>query len=123
MTSIMWESWVEVNTAVADELGLEVGDLVEVSSGSGSLEVPVYVHPGMPPGMVAMPLGQGHEAYGRYARGRGVNAANLLVMNEAGESGELAWGATRVSLRRTGRSTTLCRLEGSESRTPPTGVW
>jgi anaerobic selenocysteine-containing dehydrogenase len=123
MTSVMWESWIEVGTQMAEELELEKGDIVEVSSGSATLRVPVFVHPGVPPGMVAMPLGQGHTAYGRYAAGRGVNAADLLELVEVGETGELAWGATRVSVEKTGDSTRLCRLEGSDSTRGPTGVW
>lgn len=123
MTSVMWESWIEIGLQVAEELELETGDLVEVASAASTLEVPVYVHRGLGPDMVALPLGQGHTAYGRYAAERGVNAGNLLVMNDVPDTGELAWAGTRVSLRKTGRSTTLCRLEGSESTAKPTGVW
>jgi anaerobic selenocysteine-containing dehydrogenase len=123
MTSVMWESWIEVGPQLARELELEKGDIVEVSSGSATLRVPVFVHPGLPPDMVAMPLGQGHTAYGRYAAGRGVNAADLLELGEVGDTGELAFAETRVSVEKTGDSTRLCRLEGSDSTTMPTGVW
>ena len=119
MTSVMWESWVEVNPKVAEKLGVGHGDVVKVSSNVGSVEVPVYVYPGIGEDMVAIPLGQGHSAYGRYAQDRGVNAADLLVLALAGESGELAFGATRVSLEKIGRRQPLPRLEGSDAMGVP----
>jgi anaerobic selenocysteine-containing dehydrogenase len=121
MTSAMWDGWVEVNPTTADDLGLSEGDIVKVTSDVGSVEVPVYVYPGVAPDMVAMPLGQGHLDYGRYASGRGANAADLLVPVET-RDGELAWGATMVTLEKTGRSKTLATLEGSDSTVVPEGL-
>jgi anaerobic selenocysteine-containing dehydrogenase len=115
----MWQSWVEVNPKVAAKLGVGHGDVVKVSSNVGSVEVPVYIFPGIGEDMVAMPLGQGHRDYGRYARDRGVNPADLLVPALAGDSGELAFGATRVSLEKTGRKQPLPRLEGSDAMGVP----
>lgn len=122
MTTVMWQSWVEVNPAVAADLGIVTGNVIKVSSSAGFVEVPAYVYFGIGPDMVAMPLGQGHTASGRYASKRGVNAADLLTIVTTGGSGELAWGATRVTLEKTGRSATLARLEGSESTVLPEGL-
>lgn len=122
MTTVMWQSWVEVNPAVAADLGIVTGDVLKVTSSAGSVEVPAYVYFGIGPDMVAMPLGQGHTASGRYASKRGVNAADLLTIVTTDGTGELAWGATRVTLEKTGRSATLARLEGSESTVLPEGL-
>jgi len=122
MTTVMWQSWVEVNPAVAADLGVVTGDVIKVTSSAGSVEVPAYVYFGIGPDMVAMPLGQGHTASGRYASNRGVNAADLLTIVTTDGTGELAWGATRVTLEKTGRSATLARLEGSESTVMPEGL-
>ncbi|MFY9607660.1 MAG: molybdopterin-dependent oxidoreductase [Blastocatellia bacterium] len=73
MTSVMWGSWVEVNPKTATELGIADGDLVEVSTEHGSLRVPTIVYPAIRPDVIAMPDGQGHTAYGRYATGQGIN--------------------------------------------------
>jgi anaerobic selenocysteine-containing dehydrogenase len=121
MTSAMWDCWVEIDPSVADRLGVSNGDLVKVTSDAGSVEVPVYVFRGIGPDAVAMPLGQGHSAYGRYAAGRGANAADLIAPLET-RDGELAWGATLVTLEKTGRSKTLATLEGSESTVIPEGL-
>lgn len=122
MTTVMWQSWVEVNPEVAADLGIVTGEVLKVTSSAGSVEVPAYVYFGIGPDMVAMPLGQGHTASGRYASKRGVNAADLLTIVTTEGTGELAWGATRVTLEKTGRSATLARLEGSESTVLPEGL-
>ncbi len=121
MTSVMWDSWVEINPAVAEEMGVVTGDIVRLTSSVGSVEVPAYVYRGIGRDMVAMPLGQGHVSYGRYATGRGANVADILEITQAAD-GELAWGATRVSLEKTGGSKNLATLEGSDSTVVPEGL-
>jgi menaquinone reductase, molybdopterin-binding-like subunit len=78
MTSAMWGSWVEINPKTARELGIADGDLVEVKTPHGSLRVPAVSYPGIRPDTIAMPFGQGHTSFGRYARGTGVNPSPLL---------------------------------------------
>jgi hypothetical protein len=77
MTSVMWGSWVEINPKTAAALGINDGDTVEVTTPHGSLRAPAVIYPGIRPDTIAIPYGQGHTAFGRYASGRGVNAAAL----------------------------------------------
>jgi anaerobic selenocysteine-containing dehydrogenase len=77
LTSVMWGSWVEINPKTAASLGITDGDLVEVRTREGAVTVPVVLYPAIRPDVVAMPYGQGHTAGGRYASGRGANAALL----------------------------------------------
>ena len=100
MTTVVWDSWVEINPKTAAELGINFGDLVEVTSPQGSLRVPAMIYPGIRPDMVAIPLGQGHRDMGRYAKGRGVNPLQLLVMTTEGSTAQPAWNATRVRVTR-----------------------
>ena len=52
---------------------------------TGSLRAPVVISPGIGPDAVAMPVGQGHETFTRYASGRGANPLAILApMAEAG---------------------------------------
>jgi molybdopterin-containing oxidoreductase family iron-sulfur binding subunit len=116
VTRAMWNSWVEVNPETAEELGVSNGDLVEVSSEAGSVTAPAFVYRGIRPDTVAIPLGQGHTAYGRNARGRGVNPLDLLPGASAdGVSGALALAGTGVTLRATGERGRLVILQGSDS--------
>ena len=77
MTSIIWGSWVEINPKTAISLGIADGELIEVSTEHGSVRLPAVVYPAIRPDVIAMPYGQGHAAYGRYATNRGVNPAVL----------------------------------------------
>jgi menaquinone reductase, molybdopterin-binding-like subunit len=102
LSTAMWSSWVEINTKTAERLGIQQGDLVEVASQAGSLRVPAVLSPGIAPDLVAMPAGQGHENFGRFASGRGANPFSILVPVTEHETGALAWAATRVKLTRVG---------------------
>ena len=115
-TSVAYGSWAEVNRTTADEMGLKEGDLVELSSVAGTVTVPVFLYEGVRPDVIAVPLGMGHQANGRYAQDRGVNVTSLLAAERDGNTGALAWAATRVSLRKTGRRVRLTKT-GGESRT------
>jgi anaerobic selenocysteine-containing dehydrogenase len=98
ISSAMWSSWVEVNIQTAEKLGIHQGDLVEITSTQGSIRVPAFPSPGIAPDVVAMPVGQGHENYTRYATGRGENPISILASVNEPETGTLAWAATRVRI-------------------------
>jgi anaerobic selenocysteine-containing dehydrogenase len=102
MTSGMWCSWVEINEKKARELGIEQGDLIEVTSTQGSVRAPAFLNPGIAPDAVAMPVGQGHTNFTRYASNRGVNPISILAPTTIAETGTLAWSATRVKIARVG---------------------
>jgi menaquinone reductase, molybdopterin-binding-like subunit len=100
MTTAVWDSWVEINPKTAAALGIGFGDLVEVSSPQGSLRLPAVIYPGIRPDLVAIPMGQGQQGGGRYAKGRGVNPLALLAMNIDQGEPTAAWNATRVRVAR-----------------------
>jgi anaerobic selenocysteine-containing dehydrogenase len=100
MTTVVWDSWIEINPRTAADLGIGFGDLVEVASPWGALRLPAVIFPGIRPDMVAIPLGQGHRGMGRYARGRGVNPLDLVTMEFEGTKPHPAWNATRVRVTR-----------------------
>jgi anaerobic selenocysteine-containing dehydrogenase len=102
MTSGMWCSWVEINERRAEELGIHQGDVIDVTSTQGSLRAPAFLNPGLAPDAIAMPVGQGHTNFTRYATGRGVNPISILAPVTVPETGTLAWSATRVKIARVG---------------------
>ena len=102
LTSAMWSSWVEINPATAARLGIAQGDVVEGASAHGMVRSPAMVSPGIAPDLIAMPAGQGHRTFTRYASGRGENPVDLLApLTEAATSAP-AWAATRVKITRVG---------------------
>jgi hypothetical protein len=50
-------------------------------------------YPGIRPDVIAIPFGQGHAAYGRYANQRGVNPASLFPPSQGGPYLEAATSA------------------------------
>lgn len=109
-TTVMWNSWVEINPHTAEELGLHDDDVVRIVSPFGAVEVSVYLYPAIRPDVIAMPFGQGHTAYGRYAEGRGVNPADLFG-KKTNDAGDLAYGGIKVKIEKTGQTRALSRLE------------
>ena len=93
-----WGSWAEVSPDTARSIGAENGQLITVESDHGRLDVSVLITPQLHPGVVALPLGQGHTDYGRYATGRGVNPMLLLDPNPDEPSGGIRWLGTRVDM-------------------------
>ena len=85
-----------------------------MESAQGAVEAQVYVYSGVHPDVVAIPIGQGHENYGRYATNVGVNPLKILSPGSDAQSGEIATHATRVRISKTGKREPLARLGGSE---------
>jgi anaerobic selenocysteine-containing dehydrogenase len=102
LTSAMWSSWIEINPSTAAKLGLGERDVVEVASTQGSVRSSVVITPGIAPDVVAMPVGQGHRFFTRYASGRGANPMEIVAPLTEPATGALAWAATRVRLSRVG---------------------
>ena len=102
ITSAMWSSWVEINNTTAERLGIAQGDIIEITSTQGTLRAPAYVSPGLAPDIVAMPVGQGHRMFTRYATGRGQNPVSLIAPLTEASTGAVAWAATRVKIARVG---------------------
>lgn len=109
LTSISWQTWVEMNPKTAEELGVEFNDIVRVTSPYGEVSAPVYIFPAIRPDTIAIPFGQGHDAYGRYALERGSNPLQLIGANEE----RLAWSTVRVKVEKTDETKPLARFEST----------
>ncbi len=111
VTKIVWSSWIEIHPNTAERLGIAEGDHVYVASEHGSVTVPAYLYPGLREDTVAIPLGQGHSAFGRYASGLGERAYSLLP------AAATAFGGVEhyvpVTLQKTGVHERLPKTEGN----------
>lgn len=68
VTQIVWDSWAEIHPEHAKELGIEKGDLLTIRNFYGEINLPAYPTKNVAKGVVAVPVGQGHTEYGRYAK-------------------------------------------------------
>ncbi|WP_053405689.1 TAT-variant-translocated molybdopterin oxidoreductase [Persicobacter sp. CCB-QB2] len=84
VTKATWDNYLTVSQSMAKELGIEMfeGDsqMVELTIGNQTMEVPVMVQPGQAKGSVGLALGYGRTAAGRVADGVGVDANPLVAM-------------------------------------------
>lgn len=116
ISKVVWTSWAEIHPVTAAKLEVEEGDVISVTSSGGTLDVPVYIYKGIHPDVVAVPMGQGHSEYGRYAKDRGVNPLKILNPGRDARTGELALYGTRVKLTATGRAGRMVKMGNTETQ-------
>jgi len=115
MTSkTVWGSWAEIHPETAARLGVKQGEPVRLETSAGSVEVPAYLYPGIRKDTVALALGQGHTSYGRYAKGRGVNALALVPQAMDAAAGALAYQSANVKVSRGSRAMELYVQQGEK---------
>ena len=113
MTTASWDTWIEVNPQTARSLGIQDNDIVTVVSPQGSIQAVVYEYPGIRPDVVAVPIGQGHQALGRWAQDRGANVLAILAPAVETRTGQWAWASTRVQIAKTDQRRPLPLLENN----------
>ena len=116
MTTVMWGSWVEINPETAHKLEIHEGDVLTITSPSGAIELPAFLYPGLRPDVIAIPVGQGHTQFGRYAQNVGVNPLQISQSALDPATGAVLQGGVRVSVAKAGRTERLIRFGASDAR-------
>jgi molybdopterin-containing oxidoreductase family iron-sulfur binding subunit len=106
ITQAVWGAWAEIHPETAGELKLSRGDAVILRTQDGEVHVPVYVTEHVHKGIVAVPIGQGHSAYGRFAKSAAEGSGSVYSLLPR----KIAKGAD--SLVSTGTSVTVVRAPG-----------
>ena len=103
MTRLTWDNAAIMSPATAKLIGVDDYDVVALDAGGGrTLEVAVYVMPGVADGVIGLGMGYGREA-GSIATGAGFNAYKLRT------SGGM--GSVTVSVRPAGRKYELATVQ------------
>ena len=126
LTTMTWQTWVEMNPQQAIELGIRRGDVVRVETISGAAEIPVYPAPTIGPGLIAVPEGQGRNFSGRWNEGRGANVRSLLP-DLTSAAGGLAFAATRARITLLNRAISMPTFEltdnpRNDAESPPVKI-
>ena len=95
-----WETWAELHPETASQLRIGDRQRVRITSEEGSIEARARVTPRVVPGAVAVPVGLGKRAGGRWAAGRGANPLRLLAAEREAVSGLIDTVTTRVRVTR-----------------------
>ena len=116
MTTVMWGSWVEINPETAHTMEIHEGDVLTIRSAHGLIELPAFLYPGLRPDVIAIPAGQGHTQFGRYAQNRGENPLRISQSALDATTGAVLQTAVRVGITKTGRNVRLVRFGASDAR-------
>ena len=123
VTSITWQTWIEMNDATARRFGIRQGDVVRIESSQGSIRAVAFLTPATPPEVVGIPFGGGrrhgsdwatHLSWGDGRPGpESSNVNDILEPTRVAGPGSLAWAGTRVRISPTGESVMLSKMEGT----------
>jgi molybdopterin-containing oxidoreductase family iron-sulfur binding subunit len=108
LTKLTWDNPALVSPKTADTLGLENEQVIRVDYSGRSLELPVFILPGMADGVVALTVGYGRSRAGRIGSGVGFDAFRVRSSKAPGFDG----GATVTKL---GRSYSLSATQNHGS--------
>jgi molybdopterin-containing oxidoreductase family iron-sulfur binding subunit len=113
LTRVAWQTTLLVNPGTMSAEGLKPGDRVRIGSGGAEIEAPVYDFHGVKPGVLVMGCGQGHTAFGRYAKNQGVNPFALLPSETDPGSGAPFHSTTGATLKPARKSEPLACTDGA----------
>ena len=117
LSTVTWQTWVELNDITAKALGVKEGDILRISSSKDSIRAVAYPSPAVPPDTISVPFGQGRKFGSDYATDRpgneSSNVMDILEMTTVKDTGSLAWAGTRVRVTKTGESVSISKLEGN----------
>ncbi len=100
ITKLTWGNALLVSPILAEKLGLENEDIVEVEANGRTLEAPIWTSPGQADNTVSLALGYGRIAAGRVGNGVGVDANKLRIS-------AYMWFVPNVKIRKTGAKAEL----------------
>ncbi len=102
ITKLTWDNAVLVSRKTARELGVQNGDVVEITLNGRSVKGPIWTQPGMADYSLGLALGYGREKAGRVGTGVGFNAYEIF-------SGKYI--ETGATVRKTGETHTFATTQ------------
>ncbi|MCI0333198.1 MAG: 4Fe-4S dicluster domain-containing protein [Planctomycetes bacterium] len=104
LTKLTWDNAVLISPRTADEHRIRTGDVIAVSAGDQSVELPAFVVPGHPDQTLTLHLGYGRQRAGRVGNGVGADVYPL-------RRGSASWFADVTEIRNTGRTAELATTQ------------
>ena len=97
LTKLTWDNPALISPKTAETLGLSSEDVVRLDHAGRSLELPVWILPGMADGVVALTLGYGRSHAGRIGSGVGFDA--FTVRNSSAPGFDRGASLTKLGRR------------------------
>lgn len=116
LSRIAWQTPIFLNPKTAGANGIKQEDIIELQTEFGRLEAAVYLSELVIAGLAVMSIGQGHTAYGRYARDAGLNPITLLSAGINPDSGGASLNVAEITIKKTDRTQKLASTSGSRTQ-------
>jgi molybdopterin-containing oxidoreductase family iron-sulfur binding subunit len=110
VTRTCWDNYAAISPKLAEELGLQDEDVINISAGGRELSLPTFQQPGQPYGTIAVAVGYGHfwgQVNGKVADGVGQNAYPFVQQS----SKRNQYHVTKASVNKTGRTYPLAKTQ------------
>ncbi len=104
VSKLTWDNAAAVSTTTANDLGVTNGDVVALTHNGKSLELPIWIVPGLADNMISLELGYGQKSSGRVANNVGVNAYAM-------RTDENCYALSGVTLTKTGNTYPLASTQ------------
>jgi len=79
VTKVVWDNYASILPETARKMKLKEGNIIEISTQNGTIQVPVHLHPGLHPDAIFVALGYGRTAAGKTANKVGVNVMSIVA--------------------------------------------
>ena len=108
MTKLTWDNPVMVGPVMAERLGLQTKDVVEIELQGKKVQGAVWIQAGHPDNSITVFLGYGRQRAGRAGTAAGFNAYEL-------RTSATPWFTTGAQLRKTGETYMLASTQGEQT--------
>jgi len=115
MSKLTWDNAVLIGPKMADRLGIQTEDVVELELNGKKITGPVWIQAGHPDNSVTITLGYGRTHAGRVGTAQGFNAYALRTT-------AAPWIASGVTIKKTGDTYKLASTQGMQSMETPNGA-
>lgn len=112
VSRVAWDNYAVISPVYARQNGLSTNDIVKISAGGVSIELPVYVLPGTDVHTIGIAMGYGRTTGGRAAVGVGKNAFPFFTKLK---SGHRTCIATDVTIQKVSGTYELARVQQWET--------
>ncbi|MEX0611161.1 MAG: 4Fe-4S dicluster domain-containing protein [Pirellulales bacterium] len=104
LTKLTWDNAALMNPRTAEESQLNTGDVVEIETGAGQIDMPVFVVPGHPRNVITVHVGYGRQRAGRVGNKVGTDVYPL-------RTSQTMWFAVIKRVQKTGRTYPLATTQ------------
>ncbi|WP_299291666.1 TAT-variant-translocated molybdopterin oxidoreductase [uncultured Mucilaginibacter sp.] len=79
VSKVTWDNYAAISPTYAEKLGIKEGNVLKVTSGNHTVELPVLIQPGQAQQTISVALGYGRTSSGKVGTGVGKNAFPFLT--------------------------------------------